>query len=56
MAPWVGRSHRGEVEMHGFDVLGVERSHDAGDDATPVSSLDDCHLSIGDRDRDIDTE
>lgn len=31
--------------MDGFDVLGVERCHDAGDDATPVSSLDDFDLS-----------
>lgn len=54
MAPWVGRSHGDEVEMDGFDVLGVERCHDAGDDATPVSSLDDFDLSTGGLD--IDTK
>lgn len=40
--------------MDGFDVLGVERCHDAGDDATPVSSLDDFDLSTGGLD--IDTK
>lgn len=42
MFPWVRGCDGEEVEMSGFDMLGIAFDQDSRDDGAPVAALGDC--------------